>query len=166
MDFLREVEAIRSALLSVEENDITNYDSMIQGIIAVASKTWSSTVSIDIVLITDGSPGFGPSSLREIVDKAQPFPFPAKMNVLSLSKSYSLYAYGMKSNFKIVSVSNKLIENLNSGDPNEKNFTENCQMLQQLIQVTAGEGLVYLPENHLNSKVSFLFKLKNYELRK
>jgi len=48
---------------------------------------------------------------------------------------------------------NNFIIFLLPGDPDEKNYTENIKMLHQLIEVTSGEGSVYLPENHLNSKV-------------
>jgi len=41
-----------------------------------------------------------------------------------------------------------------TGDPNDRCYTENCQLLQRLIDITCGDGVVYFPENHLNSKVS------------
>jgi hypothetical protein len=41
------------------------------------------------------------------------------------------------------------------GDSDEKNYTENCQMLQKLIDVSCGDGMVYFPENHLTPKVRY-----------
>lgn len=40
-----------------------------------------------------------------------------------------------------------------AGDPEEKNYSENCQLLQQLIEATCGDGVVYFPDDFKSSKV-------------
>ncbi|OXA59380.1 von Willebrand factor A domain-containing protein 9 [Folsomia candida] len=104
--FDRDLDAIRGELSSISTYDCTNYEAMLSG----------------ILLITDGSGGFGPGCLKDAIKSAKHFPFPAKMNIITLS------------------------------DTGEKNYTEGCQMLQRLIDVTCGDGMVYFPENHLTSK--------------
>ncbi len=39
------------------------------------------------------------------------------------------------------------------GDPEDKNFNESQQMLHKFVELTCGDGCVYMPEGHLNSRV-------------
>ena len=79
------MDVIRIHLNSLRDYDRTNYESVLNGITTMVVDQWGSTVPVQILLVTDGSPGFGPGSLKETVEKAKPFPFPAKMNILSMS---------------------------------------------------------------------------------
>jgi hypothetical protein len=78
------LEAVREALAGISCYDRTNYESLWTGINTSVLDTWGSTVPVQILLITDGSGGFGPGSLKETIKTARQFEFPAKMNVLSL----------------------------------------------------------------------------------
>ena len=87
------MDVIRIHLNSLRDYDRTNYESVLNGITTMVVDQWGSTVPVQILLVTDGSPGFGPGSLKETVEKAKPFPFPAKMNILSMSTYlYILYS--------------------------------------------------------------------------
>ncbi|CAL8099661.1 unnamed protein product [Orchesella dallaii] len=120
--FTRDLYLIRESVLAIPTHDVTNYDALLSGIAKLVADSWGTTVPIQILLVTDGSLGFGSGSLRDVARSSKKFPFPAKMNVLSLN------------------------------DPEDKNFAESCQMLKKLIEVTCEDGCIYLPENHLNSK--------------
>lgn len=83
--FDRELNAIRARLNAIDNYDRTNYESMLTGVTKVVKDTWGSTVPVQIFLITDGSGGYGTGCLKDTVSTARQFPFPVKMNIISLS---------------------------------------------------------------------------------
>lgn len=74
--------------MDLDEVDNTNYEAILDGIVATVLKQWSNTLPVEVLLITDGSPGFGPGCLPLTIENAKRFPFPTKMNILSLSKYF------------------------------------------------------------------------------
>lgn len=83
--FDRDLDSIRSELNSLPNYDRTNYESFLSGVSAAVLDTWGSTVPVQVLLITDGSGGYGAGCLKDAVRNAQRFTFPAKMNIISLS---------------------------------------------------------------------------------
>jgi len=84
--FNRDLESIRDQLKKVAFYDGTNFETLLHGISTVVLDTWGTTVPVQILLITDGTGGFGPGCLKDTIRTAKPFTFPAKMNILSISK--------------------------------------------------------------------------------
>lgn len=86
--FSRDLDAIREELSGVLNYDRTNYMAMLSGVSTAVYDTWGNTVPVQILLVTDGSGGFGHGCLKDAVNSAKPFPFPAKMNIITLSNVF------------------------------------------------------------------------------
>lgn len=86
--FGRDLNSIKYKLETFNDdckNDKTNFEIMLQSVSSLVVDSWGTSVPIQILLITDGAPGFGYGSLRDTIKRCSHFPFQAKMNILSLS---------------------------------------------------------------------------------
>lgn len=82
--FTRELSLIRGAAKAISIQDTTNFETLLAEINKLVTEAWGTTVPIQILLVTDGSLGFGPGSLRDTIRTAKRFPFSVKMNVIAL----------------------------------------------------------------------------------
>ncbi|XP_067002989.1 integrator complex subunit 14 [Anabrus simplex] len=93
--FTRDFDAIKSKLQQLEEFDKTCIESALVGVNRLVLGEWGSGTPCQIVLVTDGSPGVGPMSLKHSLstlsqrDAGNPFPlpysFPCKLSVMCIS---------------------------------------------------------------------------------
>lgn len=86
--FSRDFESLRNQFCLLQDKDRTNYEALLHTIEGIVLEQWGTAIPVQILVVTDGSPGFGPGCLKRVVESAQRFPFQAKMNVLALSKLY------------------------------------------------------------------------------
>lgn len=91
--FTRELNLIRELCKTASPQDTTNFDALLSGITKLVTEAWGTTVPIQILLVTDGSPAFGAGSLHDTLKGAKRFPFSAKMNVISLCMFAHLLFY-------------------------------------------------------------------------
>ncbi|GLH02323.1 Integrator complex subunit 14 [Gryllus bimaculatus] len=93
--FTRDFDALKSKLQQLEEYDKTCVESALVGVNRLVLGEWGSATPCQVVLITDGSVGVGPMSLKHSLntlnrrDPSNPFPlpfsFPCKLSVMCIS---------------------------------------------------------------------------------
>ncbi|XP_049787030.1 integrator complex subunit 14 [Schistocerca cancellata] len=93
--FTRDFDTIKSKLQQLEEFDKTCVETALHGVNRLILSEWGSATPCQVVLVTDGSPGVGPLSLKHSLstlgqrDFATPFPlpfsFPCKLSVMCIA---------------------------------------------------------------------------------
>ncbi|XP_038072885.1 integrator complex subunit 14-like isoform X2 [Patiria miniata] len=81
--FTRDFAELKKALLSVETFDKTNLEVALEGVRNMVVEEWGVSSPCQIILVTDGSPGIGPGSLKQVAQMLSdpkpddpPFPLP------------------------------------------------------------------------------------------
>ncbi|XP_013781379.1 integrator complex subunit 14-like [Limulus polyphemus] len=132
--FTRDLESVKKALLNIDFYDKTCIETALGSTKNAVLEEWGGSVPCQIILVTDGSTGIGPNSLKQrlqdIGTKTKeteqrfplPFPFPSKLHVVCLS------------------------------NPKDSNLQVSIPLYQKLIDMNGGNGQVFVPEGNLNLK--------------
>ncbi|KAI4466815.1 hypothetical protein MML48_2g00002103 [Holotrichia oblita] len=128
--FTRDYNLIKSELQNLGDYDKTCIETAFHGVNNIVLTEWGSNTACDIILVTDGSTGIGPGSLKESLATASqrpptnafplPFAFPAKLHIVCVAAS------------------------------NDPSLIKSKPLYQELIDISGYEGSVLLPENQLN----------------
>jgi Mg-chelatase subunit ChlD len=104
--FTRDYEQIRLALSKIEHYDKTNLENVLMAIHNIFLSNWGNQNFCQTMLITDGTIGIGPTSLKNIVlnlsaQKQQgntlaenswlTFPYPCKLSIVCLGNPLDQY---------------------------------------------------------------------------
>ena len=97
VNFTRDFELIKNALLKTVTYDKTVIETALQGLESCVTKEWGLSTPINVILITDGTSGIGEGSLKESLDTLDdrnedsvfplPFDFPSELNIICLNES-------------------------------------------------------------------------------
>jgi len=84
--FSRDMDMIRSKLLSVSCQDKSSLEVGLQGLIGLIQEEWGSGTPVTLILVTDGGVGYGPYSLQNLLgsqptDLRLPILFPLSISV-------------------------------------------------------------------------------------
>ncbi|KAL5004544.1 hypothetical protein ScPMuIL_018000 [Solemya velum] len=132
--FTRDTELVKAALTNVEEYSKTCLETMLTGVAPMLTDEWGSATSSTLVVITDGSSGVGPGSLKHSLQTLGsrgpeekfplPFSFPCKLIVVCIS------------------------------NPNDLDLKSSLPMYQKLVDLneTGGGGEVFVPDGTLSLK--------------
>ncbi|XP_071439840.1 integrator complex subunit 14 isoform X1 [Hetaerina americana] len=130
--FTRDFDLIKAKLQQLEEFDKTCIETALHGVNSLVLEEWGSITPCQVILVTDGTPGVGSVSLKNLLntlnqrEPASPFPvpfsFPAKLSVMCISSQDDV--------------------GLQVGLP----------LYQKLVDLNGGEGGVYIPEGNLSIK--------------
>ncbi|XP_022108011.1 integrator complex subunit 14-like [Acanthaster planci] len=99
--FTRDYNELKKALYSVEIFDKTNLEGTLDGVRSVVGEEWGVTTTCQVILVTDGSPGVGPGSLKQVAQMLSnpkpddppfhlPFEFPNSLEVVLLASPAEL----------------------------------------------------------------------------
>lgn len=136
VSFTRDYESIKAALLKLECYDKTCPLPALEGVKNIVLEEWGAGMPCQVIMITDGSIGVGPTSLKHILNTAAegslglPYPFQSKIHVMVLG---------------------------NASDPV---IGQNLPVFQKLIDLNGGGGQIFLPEGLLNLKTTQQMFLK------
>lgn len=158
LPFTRDYQAIRDKLKTSIVVDKTCLEAGLVGAATSVTDDWDSGTPVQVIVITDGSPGIGPTSLPTLIDKwrkqnathrgspSSPF-----LNSDGVSSTGGLHPTGRfplplpfssKLHFVVLS-SNK-----------EAHLEKSISMFQKLIEINGGQGSVFHPDSpQLNPKV-------------
>lgn len=102
--FTRDYDQIRQHAQVLEEFDKTCIETALHGVNGLVLEEWGNNVPCQVILITDGSIGVGPMSLKHSLltnsnkrDPAAngfplPFPYPGQLHVMCLATNEELAA--------------------------------------------------------------------------
>ncbi|XP_069692439.1 integrator complex subunit 14 [Periplaneta americana] len=95
--FTRDLDSLKLKLQQLEEYDKTCIETALHGVSRLVLGEWGNATPCQVVLVTDGSPGVGPMSLKHSLstlaqrDSASPFPlpfsFPSKLSVMCVAST-------------------------------------------------------------------------------
>ncbi|KAL3286676.1 hypothetical protein HHI36_001173 [Cryptolaemus montrouzieri] len=98
--FTRDYNAIKATLQSIDDYDKTCLETALHGVNQMVLGEWGNNTACQIVLVTDGSVGIGPMSLKESLSTNNqrmtnnpfpiPFSFPATLHVVCLASQTDL----------------------------------------------------------------------------
>lgn len=108
IDFTRDYDQIRQAMLKLEHYDKTNIETALQAVNNIIVSNWGSQNFCQVLVFTDCGIGLGSSSLKNAVMNLQlnikqfsstgqgdkpwlPFDYPCKLNFLCLGTSNDVY---------------------------------------------------------------------------
>jgi len=88
--FTRDIDQVRSKLSSISCQDKSLLEVGLQGVSGLIMEEWGASVTINLVIVTDGALGHGPHSLQNLVgvgpaELKLPLPFPCTMSVICLA---------------------------------------------------------------------------------
>jgi len=90
--FTRDIETIRSKLLTVTGEDKTSLEVGLQGVLGLAQEEWGSSTPLTLIIVTDGGQGYGAYSLHNLVtanptELRLPLMFPLTISVACICDS-------------------------------------------------------------------------------
>ncbi|KAJ8933163.1 hypothetical protein NQ314_014170 [Rhamnusium bicolor] len=131
--FTRDYNIIKAELKNIDDYDKTCIETAFHGVNQMVLSEWGNNTACQIILITDGSTGVGPMSLKESLATLNqrtskipfpiPFSFPAKLHIVCITPAT---------------------------DPN---FIKSKPLYQRLIDLSGYDGCILVPEilqNELN----------------
>ncbi|KAK3098993.1 hypothetical protein FSP39_025008 [Pinctada imbricata] len=133
--FTRDFDSIKSALNKVETYNKTCIEAALTGVSSIITDEWNSVTPSQVILITDGSVGYGQKSLKhslETWDQRDPtviedkFPLP----------------FRFPSNLHVVVV----------GNPNDADVKTAIPLYEKLIEINGQGGELFLPDSNLSLK--------------
>ncbi|CAH1962828.1 unnamed protein product [Acanthoscelides obtectus] len=93
--FTRDYNLIKGELKNIDDYDKTCIETALHGVNQMVLSEWGNNTACQIILVTDGSTGVGPMSLKESLATANqrsakipfpvPFSFPAKLHIICLT---------------------------------------------------------------------------------
>lgn len=89
--FTRDYNILKSDLNSIEDCDKTCIENALQGVNQMVLCEWGNSIPCQIIVVTDGNPGIGNGSLKELLSRAHqpnfplPFSFPAKLHIVCIA---------------------------------------------------------------------------------
>ncbi|KAJ8983060.1 hypothetical protein NQ317_013266 [Molorchus minor] len=136
--FTRDYNLIKTELKNIDDYDKTCIETALHGVNQMVLGEWGNNTACQIILITDGSTGVGPMSLKESLgtlnqrsSKIQfpiPFPFSAKLHIVCLTSA------------------------------NDPNFIKSKPLYQRLIDLSGNDGSILVSDNLQNeSSITNLF---------
>ncbi|KAJ8925818.1 hypothetical protein NQ315_009668 [Exocentrus adspersus] len=125
--FTRDYNAIKTELKNIDDYDKTCIETALHGVNQMVLGEWGNNTACQIVLVTDGSTGIGPMSLKDSLATMNqrtskipfpvPFSFPAKLHIVCITTAT---------------------------DPN---FIKSKPLYQRLIDLSGYEGSILVPDN-------------------
>ena len=88
--FTRDMDQIRSKLSTISCQDKSMLEVGLQGVSGLIMEEWGASVTVNLVIVTDGSLGHGPHSLQNLVSVGPvelklPLPFPCSVSVVCMA---------------------------------------------------------------------------------
>jgi len=88
--FTRDIDQVRSKLSTISCQDKSLLEVGLQGVSGLIMDEWGASVTVNLVIVTDGSLGHGPHSLQNLisvgpVELKLPLPFPCAVSVVCLA---------------------------------------------------------------------------------
>jgi len=88
--FTRDIDLVRSKLSSIQCQDKSLLEVGLQGVLGLVAEEWAGSQAVNLILITDGSLGYGPRSLAWLVSSGPvelslPLQFPLTLAVICLA---------------------------------------------------------------------------------
>ncbi|XP_017785176.1 PREDICTED: von Willebrand factor A domain-containing protein 9 [Nicrophorus vespilloides] len=130
--FTRDYNVIKSELKSIDDYDKTCIEIAFNGINQIVLNEWGNNTACQVILVTDGSSGIGPGSLKDSLSTinqrgaANPFPvpfaFPTKLHVVCIAP------------------------------PNDISLIKSKPLYQKLIDISGYEGSINIPDGQLNEQ--------------
>jgi hypothetical protein len=128
--FTRDYNLIKNELQNIDDYDKTCIETALHGVNQMVLSEWGNNTACQIILITDGSTGLGPMSLKESFatinqrSATNPFPvpfsFPAKLHIVCVAP------------------------------PTDPNLVKSKPLYQRLVDLTGYDGSISVPDNPLN----------------
>ncbi|KAK9892940.1 hypothetical protein WA026_022812 [Henosepilachna vigintioctopunctata] len=135
--FTRDYNAIKATLQNIDDYDKTCLETALHGVNQMVLGEWGNNTACQVVLVTDGSVGIGPMSLKEsltnLIHRSPnnpfpvPFSFPAKLHVVCLAH------------------------------PNDMCLQRSKPLYQKLIDLSGYDGSISVPEQLNEVGVTSLF---------
>ncbi|KAG5876007.1 hypothetical protein JTB14_002176 [Gonioctena quinquepunctata] len=137
--FTRDYNVIKGELKNIDDYDKTCIETALHGVNQMVLGEWGNNTACQIILVTDGSTGVGPKSLKESLSTVNqrssklpfpvPFSFPGKLHVVCITPALDM------------------------------NFIKAKPLYQRLIDLTGYDGSILVPENlQAESNVTSLFQ--------
>ncbi|CAH1116657.1 unnamed protein product [Phaedon cochleariae] len=137
--FTRDYAAIKAELKNIDDYDKTCIETALHGVNQMVLGEWGNNSACQIIMVTDGSTGVGPKSLKDSLASLNqrsskstfpvPFTFPGKLHIICITPSSDL------------------------------NFTKSKPLYQRLIDLTGYDGSILVPENlQTETSVTNLFQ--------
>ncbi|KAF4526527.1 hypothetical protein B566_EDAN005894 [Ephemera danica] len=124
--FTRDFDLLRSKLNNLEEFDKTCLEVALHGVNSLVLDEWGTGTPCQVILVTDGSVGMGPTGLGACLAGGSgsplPFSFPGSLSVMCLAS------------------------------PEEPGVAQTMPMYHRLVELAGGQGTLYMPEGPLSPK--------------
>lgn len=135
VDFTRDYEAIKVALLKVEHYDKTCLANMLQAVKNVLSTNWGSQNYSQVLVFTDCGIGIGASSVKSLIETLKGHRDHKRTNVLGITEENSpCLPFSMTSKLSFVCL----------GNPDDLYYQQSTRLYQELFELSGQKGQLFL----------------------
>lgn len=141
VQFTRDVELIKQALITVGDYSKTCLEPVLSALNGLVLEEFGGTTPVQVILVTDGSPGVGPGSLKNLLQAW-------KKSAEGDSQTVCPLPFQFRGKLNIVCLAN----------PTDPELKKSLPLYQQLIEMNNGAGEVFVPDGPLTlASVSEMF---------